>query len=333
MPTEMRLWRIDAEHPTPVSQDTLDLESRLEEWLRQDISLISAQLLVIGRQVGTAHGGKIDLLAMDPVGNLVILELKRGRTPRVIVAQALDYASWVQDLGHESITEIANGFLKGKTFEQAFQQKFKTGLPEVLNERHRMYIVASSVDPATERIVKYLSETHGVDINVATFAYFKTEQEELLGRSFLLDEAEVQTRATSKSKRLPPRSWEQLRELAEQSGVLKLYNNALTDLRPLFNGWTRTRANVAFIGYMGPNKARNVIISVYPEASTRPEGLAIVLFLDRLCEYFDLSEDQIKEVLGTPAKDAPTYHPDSTWFFNTEQLGELVTLLKEAKEE
>jgi len=335
MPTEMKLWRIDDQRPVPIPKQKLDLESRLEEWLRHDISLISTDLLVIGQQVETAYGGFIDLLALDPVGNLVILELKRDKTPRDIVAQALDYASWVQDLGHESISEHTNRFLKGKTLEQAFREKFHTDLPEVLNERHRMYIVASSIDSATERIVKYLSETHDVDINIATFTYFKTEQGELLGRSLLLDETEVQTRAESKSKRNPPRSWEELRGLAEQSGIVELYDKALSNLRPLFDGMNRTLSNIAFIGYMGESKARNVILSIYPGESTSAKGLAIKFYLDRLCEYFSLSKEQITSLLGSQAREAKIYDPNyySTWFFNTELMAALTDLLETARRE
>jgi RecB family endonuclease NucS len=104
MPTEMKLWRIDTERPTQVPQQKLDLESRMEEWLLHDIGLISNDLLIIGQQVRTAYGGKIDLLAIDSEGNLVVLELKKDKTPRETVTQALDYASWVQDLGYDSIT-------------------------------------------------------------------------------------------------------------------------------------------------------------------------------------------------------------------------------------
>ena len=333
MPTEMKLWRIDDQHPVSIPKQKLDLESRLEEWLRYDISLISTDLLVIGQQVETAYGGVIDLLALDPVGNLVVLELKRDRTPRDIVAQTLDYASWIQDLGHESISEQANRFLKGKTLEQAFREKFQTDLPEVLNERHRMYIVASSIDSATERIVKYLSETHDVDINVATFAYFKTEQGELLGRSMLLDETEVQSRSESKSKRKPPRSWEELRGLAVQSGIEELYDKALSDLSPFFDGMNRTLTNIAFIGYMGENKARNVIISIYPGESTSSKGLALKFYFDRLCEYFSLSKEQITSLLGSKAREAQIYDPNSTWFFNTELLAALIDLLNVASRE
>ena len=77
MPTEIMLWRIEDDTPKPVSQNKLDLESRLENWIRDDIGLVNDDLLVIGQQVPTDHTGEIDLLAMDSDGNLVILELKR----------------------------------------------------------------------------------------------------------------------------------------------------------------------------------------------------------------------------------------------------------------
>lgn len=331
MPTEMRLWRIEEERPVAVARQKLDLESRLETWLRHDITLVSSDLLVIGQQIETDYGGFIDLLAIDPVGNLVILELKRDKTPRDIVAQALDYASWVQDLGPDSIAEIANDFLKPKTLEEAFREKFHTDLPEVLNERHRLYIVASYLDAATERIVKYLSETHHVDVNAATFSYFTASGQEMLGRSLLLDETEVQTRAEGQSKRNPPRSWEELRGLAEHHGVVDLYDKALADLEPLFDAMNRTRTSIACVGEMGEARSKNVIMGIYPEASTPRDGLAIMFFLDRVAQYFSLPEETLRPVLGSPAKNAATYDPNATWFFNAERLPKLLEILKRAK--
>ena len=159
MPTEIKLWSIEDDRPKPVSQDKLDLESRLENWIRDDIGLVNDDLLVIGQQVPTEHTGEIDLLAMDAEANLVILELKRDRTPRDVVAQTLDYASYVQKLGLSEIQGIAanSDFLNGKSLEDAFSEKFGEDLPEFVNQAHRMYIVASSLDSATERIVGYLS--------------------------------------------------------------------------------------------------------------------------------------------------------------------------------
>jgi RecB family endonuclease NucS len=54
--------------------------------------------MIIGHQENTLDKGRIDLLAIAPDASLILIELKRDRTPREVVAQALDYASWVDDL-------------------------------------------------------------------------------------------------------------------------------------------------------------------------------------------------------------------------------------------
>ena len=226
MSSEIKLWKIERDSPKVIERAMLDYEARLEKWISEDIEMINGDLLVIGQQVETAYGGQIDLLAIDSRGNLVVLELKRDRTPRDIVAQTLDYASWVEDLGLNQIEEIATDFLGDDvTLEQAFSEKFNASLPEVVNDSHRMYIVASSLDPSTERIVEYLSETHGVDINAATFTYFKiSEDEELLGRSFLLDDGEVQRRSQSNNgptRRRRNATMAELRGTAQKNGVLE----------------------------------------------------------------------------------------------------------------
>lgn len=332
MPTEIRLWQIENEKPQPIPRQKLDLEARIENWIRDDIGLVNSDLFIIGQQVSTGYGGVIDLLALDSVGNVVILELKKDKTPRDIVAQVLDYASWVEKLGHDEIQALANGFLKPKTLENEFRNRFQTDLPDVLNERHRMYVIASSLDSATERIVKYLSETHSVDINVATFAYFKTSGGELLGSSLLLDDEQVQVRAGTTSKRQPPRTWEEFRVLAEQRGVLGLYDKALSDLRPLFDGMNRTRTNLALVGYMGENKARNVIIGIYPEESSSSNGLALLFIMERVLEYFSTDAEKLRSVLGPPAKNAKTYNPSATFYFDEQQLDKLINFLKESKD-
>lgn len=193
MPPEVKLWKIENDELQPVAQSRLDLEGRLEEWLCGDIRLLSDDLLVIGRQI-ERYGLPLDVLAVDRDGNLVVVELKRDRTPRDVVAQALDYASWVQELGREDVERYTTEHL-GKPFDEAFRRWFGDEPPEVVNERHRIYIVASSLDGTTQRIVEYLSSTHGVDINAAAFAYFNTGDGEFVARSLLLDEEDVERRA------------------------------------------------------------------------------------------------------------------------------------------
>jgi len=97
MPLELGVWRID-EGLKSVEFSSLDIESRLEDILDENISIASPNWLVIGRQVRTDYGTIIDLLALDQDANLIVIELKRDKTPRDIIAQVLDYGSWVREL-------------------------------------------------------------------------------------------------------------------------------------------------------------------------------------------------------------------------------------------
>ena len=109
---EVRLWEvICGKRLRKIEESKISLEVQLEDWLAKDISLLDPNLLVIGRQVYTDFGKVMDLLCLDKVGDTVVVELKKGQTPRDTVAQALEYTSWVKDLSHERITEIADEYL------------------------------------------------------------------------------------------------------------------------------------------------------------------------------------------------------------------------------
>jgi RecB family endonuclease NucS len=91
MPEEVRIWEVFAGDKLVEGKKTkLGLEERIENWLAHDISLLSSDLLVVGRQVQTDYGGYIDLLCLDGEANVVVVELKRDKTPREITAQVLD---------------------------------------------------------------------------------------------------------------------------------------------------------------------------------------------------------------------------------------------------
>lgn len=87
----IRMWKISDNEPNEIKKTTIPLEENLETWLENDISMISENLLVIGRQVPTSYRGFIDLLSIDDQGNLIIIELKRDKTPRDITAQFYEF--------------------------------------------------------------------------------------------------------------------------------------------------------------------------------------------------------------------------------------------------
>jgi hypothetical protein len=202
MAFNMKLWQVSGKQLAEIEPAALDDEKRLEEWVVKDSSILGIDVLLIGQQVTTDFGGRIDLLGMDTDANLLVLELKRDRTPREVVAQALDYASWVKDLSYQGIEEIAESYLQGKSLEDAFSERFGISLPDTINTSQRMIVLASALDDSSERIIQYLSQEYDVPINAIFFSFFKSGANEMVGRAWLMDPEVVHERAQSK-KRAP----------------------------------------------------------------------------------------------------------------------------------
>jgi Endonuclease NucS len=182
MPIHVRLWHVKGKDLPEIKSEPLTDEARLQEWLAKDRSILGLELLIIGRQVPTDTGSTIDLLAIDAQANLVVLELKRDKTPHEIVAQTLDHAAWVSELSYDEIEAITKGFT-GKQLWQIFNDHFGNAIPKTVNSRHSMVILASELDASSERIMLYLSKQHGVPIQVLFLAMFKTPVGEFLGRA------------------------------------------------------------------------------------------------------------------------------------------------------
>ena len=236
MPIEFGLWRIDGEGYSRLSSTKLDDESRLEDLIVEDPNMLGRDLLIVGRQVHTDSGNRLDLLGIDVEGDLHLIELKRDRTPRDVVAQALDYASWVRELGYEDVVDIFESFDDDREFEEAFGEKFSTarpegesGVPEDVNQSHTLTIVASELDAATERIIEYLSDEYSVPVNAVRFNYYEDDEREYVGRTWLIDPQET-TEPPSKRESWnetdfyvsfgegPHRSWKDAREYGFISG-------------------------------------------------------------------------------------------------------------------
>jgi hypothetical protein len=201
MAMNMTVWRIRDGKLETLPKRKLDQEDRLERWLADDPSLIGLDVCIIGRQVTTGFGGRIDLLGIDSEGDLVIIELKRDKTPRDIVAQVLDYASWVDGLGHDDVDHIVQRYLK-KSLGSVFSEYFDSPLPEAINGSCQLVIVAAELDDASERITEFLASRHGININVVFFNFMEQDGQEFLARSWLMDPQTVEKK-TDPKKRAP----------------------------------------------------------------------------------------------------------------------------------
>ena len=194
MALSQTVWSLDDKQPLQVSK--LTDEKELEDLLEAHIELLDPNWMVIGRQVPTPAGIRIDLLCMDQDGDLIVVELKKDLTPREVTAQVIDYAA---SLVAFSPPEVANLYLeyaksknKDQNLDKAYQQKFGAVLDEEsINQQNiKMVIVASAMDSGTERIVTYLRDTYMVDINILFFQVFSYQGKRFLSRAWFAEDAE-----------------------------------------------------------------------------------------------------------------------------------------------
>lgn len=199
MPIKHAIWKVGAQ-PSPLSTATLVNEQQLEDMIVSTPQILSSEWMLIGRQEQTGLGGRIDLLAITPDASLVLIELKRNRTPREVVAQALDYASWVEQLTTAEIAQIYQRFTKGGDLGADFKKCFGAELDEeALNKSHQIILVAAELDTSTERIITYLN-ARDIAINVLFFQVFQHGTEQLLSRAWFIDPSETQANVAATTK-------------------------------------------------------------------------------------------------------------------------------------
>ena len=305
MPIKHAIWKI-GDQPTPLSSASLANEQQLEEMIVRAPEILSSEWMLIGRQEQTGMGGRIDLLAIAPDASLVLVELKRDRTPREIVAQALDYASWVEKLTSEKIIQIYERFSKGGNLDETFKKRFGVELDEEnLNQSHQIILVAAELDGSTERIIGYLNK-RDVAINAIFFQVFQHGSEKFLSRAWLIDPGETQVNAaaigTHAGEKEPwngeyyvsfgSRPWDDARKFGYVSGGGgSWYSQTLKLLSPGARVWVK----IPKTGYVGVGRVTETVQSVNDFKVKTPEG-------ERPCLEVLKDASKLKEHANDPEK-------------------------------
>lgn len=181
----MGLWKITDKGPTKIAETRFKqeklLEENLEDWISADPAILGEPLLVIGCQVLIPDTkDRLDLLAVDPSGAAVIIELKRGLLKDPVDIQALRYASYIAKWQFEDFENVARNYL-GKVGDPDFNfnalfESFceEAGVEEVpdLNEDQRIVIIGSAVRDKLGSVALWLRE-HSVDIKLIEVQAYK----------------------------------------------------------------------------------------------------------------------------------------------------------------
>ena len=238
-------------------ETNIKLESHLESWLENNPwALVEKEsILYIGRQTSAnVEESTIfpDLLGLDSEGNLVIVELKKSKAPRDVVAQLLEYAAWAKELSDEQIQGIAATYFqtlkKKTTLQDAFSEMFEDEMP-ALNRKLRLFVVAKEIPSSVLRVSRFLRTSHSVDINCLTVSTFQTESGEgLVNTESKVGQEDV---AASKTTRQNASS------IARWSGDKPAREAVLETVQEL----TKKDTNVEF----APKEVSTLILKKYPD--------------------------------------------------------------------
>lgn len=221
MVPEIKLWTLDEDGGThEISPSEVALESQIDEALERDPTILGFKLLIIAKQlpvtIGTAADKsttrRLDLLAINESGSLVVIENKRTIANRETIAQTLEYAAWANNVTIDKIAKTYTSYSSNGNYDtediptektvqllvNAYAERFRESTDEDDVEEHLrtgieqgtpdMLIVATELDSATALTINFLADVYRVAINAVLFQVFEHPDDStkrILGRTFL----------------------------------------------------------------------------------------------------------------------------------------------------
>lgn len=181
----MEVYRIDTESLERIENTEITTEKNLEQYLIQaeGAEIGGVEILYVDQQGSPGEGGIFDIVGVDYQGNVVVVELKRDRTPRDIVAQALEYAASIRAEDYEQLNERYQEFtdnrdisLRNKHTE--FFDRDDPLSPREFNNDQRLLLVGREFNDLSLDMADFLRE-HSIDVICVIYNAFSDNTDSL----------------------------------------------------------------------------------------------------------------------------------------------------------
>jgi hypothetical protein len=199
----------------------LEKEKVLEDWIENNPHLLleGEDLTIIARQPRTGFDKYLDLLAVDRTGATVVIELKRGETPRDVIAQTLEYASWVDSLTFDQLDDLAREYAQKRGLDangvaDLYLRTFASE-PETteegrdiservtFNNRQRLVILAERISDEVEHTLRYLRTRFGADVYGVEFSVHRAGKDTIINTTTVVGREHVSKPAGPSPPREP----------------------------------------------------------------------------------------------------------------------------------
>ncbi|UAT32233.1 hypothetical protein K7T73_08505 [Bacillus badius] len=185
--------RLEEIRETTFSENDLKERQHIEEWIRKSPEILSEDLLILAHEYDKFEvNERLDLLAIDKEGNLVIIEVKRDATGSSVDFQALKYASYCARLSPTDILEIYEDYSRVHApltnakdeLMEFLEVDSEEDLNNVLNNSQRIIIVGKDIDKRILSVCTWLYE-NSIDVKCVTIKPYK------LGDQLIIDTDQI----------------------------------------------------------------------------------------------------------------------------------------------
>jgi hypothetical protein len=175
-------WQVGADGPVRLGAASIELEKHLENWIENEPQLVGDGLQIISRQLTVEGGGRLDLLAVDPQGRLVVIEVKRSQLEDLALTQALTYAALLAREGTDQLYERIAANAAGRAIELPADLRSQLEMPEGELRDVISVVVGAGMGVGVQALLDYLSGRFGVPLRAVSFQVFGAAGSPLLVR-------------------------------------------------------------------------------------------------------------------------------------------------------
>ena len=285
--------RIEKIESTTFRQLGFREREHLQEWIANNPSCLNEELLIIQKEFDGFNDTyeRLDLLAIDKQGNLVIIENKLDDTGRDVTWQVLKYASYCATLNSTQITTIFSQYLtkigSNENAEEALEKFLETeDFKERLNigNSQRIMMIAGEFRKEVTSSVMWLLN-YGLRLQCFKATPYKLQEQLFLNMEQIIPikEAEDFVISMANKSREEVGAQEQNKErhsvrlrfwtlyLKEINKVTALYQNVSASR----DSWIGGGSGMSYIGYNSVATRNYIRIELYINSGVKSNNKAI----------------------------------------------------------
>lgn len=323
----------------------------LQEWIANNTESLGEDLLVIQKEFNGFNdtNERLDLLALDKEGNLVIIENKLDDSGRDVTWQVLKYASYCSSLTKDQIKSIYQDYLNKASSDQKAEDNLKEFFEIddyeelVLNKglTQRIILVAANFRKEVTSTVLWLMN-YKLKIQCFKVTPYQLEDQLFLNfeqiipmedaEEYIISMAEknqddISIQEESKSRYETRREfWKRL--LPKINEITDLFKN----ISPSKDNWISAGTGISGISYSFVISRTNARVELYMQRPTKEENKFIFDELEKLKETVEavFGDHLIWERLDEKKASRIKYQKDEVNIFNEADWPDMLDFLVDA---